>query len=590
MIVGERFQNRPSLRQQVLYEQLNEHDDILWVVLGANFAVGVLCFLMYRGHVPFFALQLWLVSLCAALLFYWGISWRFRSSDNPYAEKWVPLFTLRAALNGFAWGGFTFLVPDDGVFVGITCAVVTGLVGGAVGSTIFFPAMIAFTLPATLGLGWNLFALGGDTYPLLAMAVVVYLIVSTLFSKTIERNYLNFLWLRLKNMALVESLKQQKELAEKASMDKSRFLAAASHDLRQPLHALGLFLNLLKKSNQNLDEKLMGNISESMEALKGLFDTLLDISRLDAGMVKADMQAVSLRRLFDVLADEFRPLVAEKGLELRVVPTSLAVQSDPILLESILRNLLSNAVRYTEEGRIVMGCRRRGDEVAIEVIDSGIGIPSHLSEQIFEEYFQVGNRERDRSKGLGLGLSIVKREAKLLGHALSVRSRLGKGTSCSLLAERAAGEQESEWAVPLYTGVGKVSLAGRTVLVIEDEKGIRSAMAGLLEQFGCRAFVVESEADACVLLKSEEAIPDVIISDLRLRDGQIGMDAIDMVRSLFRKDIPAILVTGDTAAEPLNKAHQQGLRLLHKPVDADLLFDELCRSLPAGDSSMPSAS
>lgn len=578
----------PSLRQRVLFEQLKEHDDILWVVVGANFVVGLLCFLIYRGHAPLFALQLWFVSLCAALLFYWVISRYFRSSDNPYAEKWVPLFTLRASLNGFAWGGFTFLVPDDGVFVGITCAVVTGLVGGAVGSTIFFPAMIAFTLPATFGLGWNLFTLGGDTYPLLALAVVVYLVVSILFSKTIERNYLNFLWLRLKNAALVESLKQQKELAEKASMDKSRFLAAASHDLRQPLHALGLFLNLLKKRNQNLDEKLMENISESMEALKGLFDSLLDISRLDAGVVKADMQAVPLRRLFGALADEFQPLVAEKGLELRIVSSSLSVWSDPVLLESILRNLLSNAVRYTEKGHIVMGCRRRGDKVSIEVADSGIGIPEHLTDQVFEEYFQVGNRERDRSKGLGLGLSIVKREAKLLEHTLNIHSRLGKGTSCSLLTERAPDAQGKDMTL-VRAAAEELSLAGYTILVIEDEKDIRSAMAGLLEQYGCRAFVVESGDDACALLEAEGAVPDVIVSDLRLRDGQTGMDAVAMVRSLSQKNIPAILVTGDTAAEPLGSARQQGLRLLHKPVDADLLLDELRRNLLAGGASAPPA-
>lgn len=570
-----------SLRQRVLSEQLNEHDRILWVVVGANLLVGILCYLMYQKHVEPLSLQLWLVSLIAALLFYLIISWRYRLAKKIAPERWVIPFTLRATFNGSVWCGLTFLMPADGVFVGITCAVVTGLVGGAVGSSIFFPAMIVFTLPATLGLAWNLFILGGDTYQLLALAVLVYLVVATLFSKTIEKNYLSFLWLRVKNEALVESLREQKELAEKANVDKSRFLAAASHDLRQPLHALGLFLNLLKKSGKDLDERLMRNIDESMAAMKGLFDTLLDISRLDAGMVRADMQAVSLKRLFELLEGEFRPLVAEKGLTLRIVPSSLSVWSDPVLLESILRNLLSNAVRYTEEGRIVMGCRRRGNKVLIKVIDSGIGIPQEMTGQIFEEYFQVGNKERDRSKGLGLGLSIVKREAKLLGHEVDVHSRPGKGTEVCVVAERKVAGRQAEWSEPEGSVAGGRSLAGRTVLVIEDEKGIRSAMEAVLEQFGCRAVVVESEADACVSLKSEGVEPDFIISDLRLRDGRTGTEAIEMVRSLFRKDIPAILLTGDTAPEHLREARQMGLRLLHKPVDADTLFDEICRSLAA---------
>lgn len=568
-----------TLRQRVLWEQLKEHDKILVIVLVANFLVGVLCFLMFVNHVPLHLLQLWLVSLVGALLFYWGASWRFSLSDSSNPEKWITVFTLRAGFNGSAWCGLTFLMPSDGVYVGITCAVVTGLVGGAVGSSVFFPAMIAFTIPATLGLSLNLFILGNEPYSLLALAVLIYLVVSALFSKTIEKNFLNFLWLRLKNEALVESLQQQKELAEKANVDKSRFLAAASHDLRQPLHALGLFLNLLKKKHQGLDENLMENIRESMNALKGLFDSLLDISRLDAGMVKADMQPVSLGHLFGLLKQEFQPLVAQKGLELRVFSTSMTVLSDPNLLESILRNLLTNAVRYTNQGKIVLGCRSRGDKVSIEVLDTGIGIPKGMNEKVFEEYFQVGNQERDRSQGLGLGLSIVKREAKLLGHELVLDSKFGKGTKVAIMATKTLGVQEAERSEPVRMTDAEICTEGCTVLVVEDEIGIRNAMAALFEESDCRAVIVENEADACVRLKAEGLNPDFIISDLRLRDGRTGIEAIDMVRSVFQREIPAVLVTGDTSTERLKEAQEAGLRLLHKPVEAEQLLDELRQGL-----------
>lgn len=582
-MVGEnRKADDASLHAQVLLEQLREHDKTLWIVVGGNLLTGILCFVIYQPHLPPVHLQLWFAALVVSLLFYVAASWRFRSLPEPVSGRWAFIFSLRAAFNGIIWGAFTFMMPADAVLVGVTCAIMTGLVGGAIGASIYFPPVLTFALPIMLALSWNLFALGGETYPLLAVAVLIYTGVVYLFGRGIVKNYVNFLWLRLKNEALVALLQDQKRMAEKANVDKSRFLAAASHDLRQPLHALGLFLNLLKKSNGDLDARLMRNIAESMDALKGLFDTLLDLSRLDAGMVRADMQPVRLNRLFAMLAQEFAPLAAEKGLKLRVVPSSQTVWSDPFLLESILRNLLSNALRYTEHGGIVMGCRRRGGLLSIEVVDSGIGIPPELQEKVFEEYFQVGNVERDRGRGLGLGLAIVQREAKLLGHRLSLRSQSDVGSCFAVQLERALDSADDEWVEPLHFPAESTALAGYTVLVIEDERDIRNAMVTLLEQFGCHAFVVESEADACVALKAEGAVPDFIVSDLRLRDGRTGIEAIEMVRSLFQKAVPALLVSGDTAPERMKEAHQHGLHLLHKPVDADLMFNEMCRRLLEG--------
>lgn len=366
-------------------------------------------------------------------------------------------------------------------------------------------------------------------------------------------------------------LRDQKAAAEAAVMARSRFLAAASHDLRQPMHALTLLVEALKeKIRPQAGEplRLIEHIEASAHSMESLLNALLDLSKLDAGVVVARLECFKVGPVFERLARQFGPLAAEKGLQLRVHGGKVAVYTDPVLLERILGNLLANAIRYTDQGRIVLGIRRvQKDWVRFEVLDSGKGIPEAFRQRIFEEYFQLENPERDRDKGLGLGLSIVQRLARLLGSPVEVRSELGRGSSFSIRTVRCelpAGRTQEEAHRPdeILAPAGKAPL----VVFIDDDESILEAMAAVFEQWG-----IELAADVDARDIKEDLLelgrrPDAILSDYRLRDGHTGIDAIAELRAVFGPDIPAALITGDTAATTMQAINASGLPVLHKPL------------------------
>ena len=371
-----------------------------------------------------------------------------------------------------------------------------------------------------------------------------------------------------KSEALATQLKETRaarDAAETANRAKTRFLAAASHDLRQPLHALGLFAaRLSDRVRDPEDAALAQRISTSVASLESLFSALLDISRLEAGAVAADVRAFALDPLFARLANDFAPEAVEKGLRLAVVPTRCAVRSDPVLLERILRNLVANALRYTREGGVVIGARRRGTHVAIEVRDSGPGIaPEHL-DRVFEEFYQVGNPERDRTRGLGLGLAIVRRLATLLGHEVDVASRPGRGcvfrvrVAAATAAEIAVGPAESSAALP-----GEL-LAGRRILVIDDEEPVRDGMRQTLAAWRCTPMLA-ADAEAAVAACADGA-PDAMVVDFRLPHGKSGIDAIVAVRAAVGRNVPAIVVSGESTSDQIARIRAAGFTLLSKPV------------------------
>src|SRR5581483_2737471 len=267
--------------------------------------------------------------------------------------------------------------------------------------------------------------------------LIVYVLLMTPFALRVYRLIDQSIRLRFENHGLIGELRQQKETAEDANIAKSRFLAAASHDLRQPLHALGLFVQALQETPLAARERqTIGNIRRSVDAMEELFNALLDISRLDAGVVQPHIITMPLADVFDRVRFEYAPIPRQKRLTFRVARTSLCFQSDPALLARLIRNLLSNAVRYTDSGGVVLGCRRAGSEVRIEVWDTGKGIPANRHEEIYQEFHQLDNPERDRRKGLGLGLAIVRRLAKLLGYRVGMRSVIGKGSMFSITLPR----------------------------------------------------------------------------------------------------------------------------------------------------------
>lgn len=367
-------------------------------------------------------------------------------------------------------------------------------------------------------------------------------------------------------MATLE-LRQKKEEAETATLAKSRFLAAASHDLRQPTHALGMFVaRLAQLPHDAQTSQLIGNLEASVQAMQNLLDGLLDISRLEAKAVQVQLRPFALAELFDQLQHGLTISAVEKGLLLRVRPTAVWVMSDATLLHRILLNLVVNALRYTRQGSVLVACRVAGDgqHVRIEVWDSGIGIAPEHHEAIFKEFYQVGNTERDRGKGLGLGLNIVERTAHLLGHRLQMHSTLGAGTRFSLLVPLVP--LGAAMTAPVPQPVETLNnLAGLVVLVVEDDALAREGLVSLLESWGYVVGVADGLSAALSQLEAG-LIPDVIVSDYRLRDEENGIETIRQLRTKAGWLIPACLMSGDTDAGLMQAAREASLTLLHKPV------------------------
>ena len=368
-----------------------------------------------------------------------------------------------------------------------------------------------------------------------------------------------------------EKLRTARDHAEQANLAKSKFLAAASHDLRQPLQAMNLFINVLSGRNQNRDNKeIFGHLKDAMGSLGDILNTLLNISKLEAGLIVPRKSDFHINGIFQRFEDEFQPLFKKAGLELRVIMRSGTVHSDPVLMERILRNLLSNALRNTDKGRVLLGALRQGNSLRVGVWDTGKGIPEDQLDLIFKEFFQVERGNEDVEEGVGLGLAIVARLAKLLNHEISVKSKLGKGSAFMIKVPLMLKANNPSLPAKVSDISPSVfSLDGKVVLVIDDEEKVRIAMRYQLERWGGEVIKAASIGEA--LSRISKKVPDLILADFRLRKGELGHKAIRALRKKSKQEIPGILITGDTAPKRLQKAEKSGLRLLHKPISADVL-------------------
>ncbi len=377
----------------------------------------------------------------------------------------------------------------------------------------------------------------------------------------------------------VEHERRARAKAERANRAKSRFLAAASHDLRQPLQAARLFVAALRnRASDAASCEIVDRLDEAMASTENLLNALLDLSRLDAGALEPEIEDTPIGPLLRRLAASFRPQAEAKGVALRVVDSSAWVRSDPVLLENILRNLIANAVRYTPKGRILIGCRRRGDTLAIEVWDTGEGIAEEQHAAIFEEFRQLGAPERDHTRGLGLGLAIVDRMCRLLGHRVSLRSTPGRGSVFAVAVPRVAKAAPAAPAPRIETEAG---FAGLPVLVVEDEPRQRASLALLLGDWGCR---VEIAVDGEAALRSVEAgfRPALVIADLHLPGDEDGVATVAALRRRLGRRLPALIVTGDTEPAALRAARRDRLTVLRKPVEARRLHAALSGAFAEG--------
>ncbi len=374
---------------------------------------------------------------------------------------------------------------------------------------------------------------------------------------------------------------------ELANLAKTRFLAAASHDLRQPLHALGLLVAQLGVDTGLAERRrIIARVGNAVSVMNDLFNALLDISKLDAGAVAPEVAAIPIDPLLQRIEDMFAADAREKSLRLRVLHSGAWVRSDRLLLERIVLNLVSNAVRYTERGGIVVGCRRRGAALRIEVWDSGIGIPEDQRQNIFGEFYQVDDANAGRP-GLGLGLAIVDRLCRLLHHPLELTSTPGRGSRFAITVPLAPAQIEiTEAALPLQAALQP--FAGKFVVMIDDDRLVLDGMGGLLRGWGCRVSASTSSGAALASLLELHQAPDLIISDHHFSHGETGIAVIERLRHTFNAPIPALLVTGDISVERKQEAAASGYELLQKPVPPMILratMNEILRQRGAAASS-----
>jgi len=420
---------------------------------------------------------------------------------------------------------------------------------------------------------YNLAAILHGDLPLAMLAVHdVFIVISNLIGGA--AGYLNELQRRklfLAGLDLrkeMESAQAAKREAELANTAKSRFLAAVSHDLRQPIHAQGMFLNVLSETDLDAKQReIVTHIRATATASGEMLHTLMDFSRIEAGAITPKIQPFHLQPLLNKIETEFMPQAEAKHLAYHARETVLAATSDQALVEIILRNLVSNAIRYTQQGGILVACRKRGETVVLEVYDTGIGIEASQHREIFREFYQLGNPERDRSKGLGLGLSIVEGLKQTLGHAISLSSVPGCGSVFRLTLPIAKPEDLTTENPQQKTSSRK---SGIRILLVDDDEEVRTGTKQQLQTWGFECDAVESIEAAIEVATAHP--PTIIVSDYRLRGNRTGTEVVAALRDAVNPRLPALLITGDTAPERIKEANSSGIPLLHKPVAPSELY------------------
>ena len=488
-------------------------------------------------------------------------------------RKWALWCSAVSFAEGLAWGWAPIGLATGGLEVELVVLAVTLAVaeGAMVAFGAYLPAFYALFFPATVPYALVSALSSNPLERLTSLLMLVFICAIAALGYTTNRSFIQIVGLRIRTEEMALDVQKQKDIAERerevaeaANVAKSSFLAAASHDLRQPIHALGMFVGALRGVPMAPEgRRIVEQIEASTAAMDDLFSALLDVSRLDAGVVAVEKRAFAIGPVLERLCRDHQEEARAKGVSLVWRRCSAMVWSDPVLIERVLRNLVSNAARYTDRGRIVIGCRRRGAAVAVQVLDTGPGIPPDQQQRVFQEYYQLGNPERDRTKGLGLGLAIVRRLANLLDCPLTLHSRPGRGSRFEVTIPLARHPSPAAEPEPANASA---ALARGLVVVVDDEPAIRDAAISLLTGWGYDVIAVGSGDEAIQRLAACPAKPALILCDYRLRGGESGLAVADRIRAEYNETIPAILVTGDTAPDRLAEAEASGLLLMHKPV------------------------
>ena len=520
----------------------------------------------------------WLAAVAAMLLVRRLVLPRLAQATHVPVRRRLTVAVWLSALNGLVHAaslGFAPFLSDYARVV--QTLLILGMCTASVATTMGHRAIfLAYMLPNVLALTVSWLTGAGRqavtwTEGMLAALIVLFAAVLLGLARDGHRLFdESFTIRREKDAALAR--------AEAANGAKTRFLASASHDLRQPMHTLTLFVEALWL--RPLDEPtraIVGHLRAASTGLSEQLDALLDISKLDAQVVRPQPTVIDLAGLAERLGQQARPRAERKGLALRwLLPAAASCRTDPLLLERVLSNLLDNALKYTTHGHVTLRLERVEAHWRLSIEDTGCGIDDADRAHVFEEFFQVGNPQRDRAQGLGLGLAIVRRLIDLLGLRLDVDSTLGRGTTMSVWLPACTPAGDTPDAAPA------ADIAGLHILVIDDEQGVRLGMRTLLEQLGARAMLAADAGEAMRLTDTQR--PDIVLSDLRLRDGCDGIAAIGQLRGRW-PDMPALLISGDTHPARLRQAREAGLRMLHKPVAADLLSRAIAQETSRRETS-----
>jgi two-component system, sensor histidine kinase len=540
------------LREQtkLLFEHL---PFVLYGVMASS--AGLVAVLWHTGQGN--ALLLWLL----AVYMLTGLRWWVRRHFNKLGahfdpQHWIQVAVQFTAASGVLWGfaGVVFFSTDPMVLMVLT-TFLAAMVAGAVSShACHTPAYAAFALPASMPFIARCFWENTPFFWVLGTVAFVYVLINVNYGRNLQNMVIQSIRLRFQNAELISELTLQKRVAEQASVAKTRFLAAASHDLRQPVQAIELLVDALGEDLANHPSKgLLDRIQEAGYGLRNLLNALLDSAKINAAAITAKPRHVQLAPLLKRICNEMATQAQHKGLDIRVAKTKACAYTDPALLELIVRNYVENAIKYTPEGRVLIGCRKQGGQIRIEVHDTGIGIPASAQETVFQEFYQLGNPERDKAKGLGLGLYIAHSLGKLLNHDIGVNSTVGKGSM-------------------FY------------VMLIDDDDLVRASVTEMLSRWQCSTIAAEDAETALRILMARGRMPDAIVADYRLRNKSTGVQAIQSLQAQLG-NVPAVILTGDTAPSRIQEARNSGFLILHKPLSGVQLRSTLSELMSAKVSS-----
>lgn len=555
-----------------------------FVSLG-NVLAGLGLISMLWNIIPQHVLLLWYV----LLLVFWGSRgfYSYLQNKQPFDASFVSkkrkFYYIFPIISGMFWGGagILFFTPESTTHLIYLVMFQFGLIAGGAVSLAYlrwafplfaFITVIPIAILLLLEQDWHYFGV--------AVTIVFSMLIMFGLSRNVYSSITSSLLIRFENEALVEKLQRQAlelskqtEKAVKANREKSRFLASASHDLRQPIHSLGLLTEALESQVESETGKsILKRIHSANYSLYSLLSSLLDISKLDAGVVEPEIERIALAPLLNQLVDNYRVVAEKKGVILRFVMRDCYVDSDPTLLSSAIMNLLDNAIKYTPQGGgVLVAMRLYPQHVKVQIWDTGIGIDECHREKIYDEFLQLANPERDEEKGLGLGLSISKRILQLLGYSLSLQSKIHKGSVFSISMPLSVLPKQTiaheHFISADESGLGLVG-KGRTLLIIDDNKAVCDATSVLLQSWGYEVLTASCLEEVRAIATSHHAKKiNVIAADYRLRENTTGIDAIKAFERLSGYiDIPAFLITGDTDPDRIQEASSFSLPLLHKPL------------------------